>query len=194
MTDPEPGVVLASTSPYRRALLQRLLPDFRCHNPDVDEAPRRGENPRDLAIRLARSKAATAADGPEIVIGSDQVAALGAQILGKPGNRETAVKQLLACSGKTVVFYTGVCVMGPAGSTESSHVDVTTVYFRPLDEAEILRYLAREEPYDCAGSFKAEGLGVVLMDRLESQDPTAIQGLPLIWLAGCLREQGLSLP
>jgi len=194
MPDPEPSVVLASTSKYRRALLQRLLPDFRCHNPDVDEAPLPGEGPRDLALRLARNKAATAAGGAEIVIGSDQVAALGEQILGKPGNLETAVTQLVACSGKSVTFYTGVCVLGPSGGSSTSHVDLTTVYFRSLTEAEIRRYLTREEPYDCAGSFKAEGLGVVLMDRLESQDPTAIQGLPLIWLAGCLRQQGLTLP
>jgi len=194
MTDPEPSVVLASTSQYRRALLQRLLPDFSCHSPDVDETPRPGEGPRELAIRLAQSKAATAAGGPEIVIGSDQVAALGEQILGKPGNLETAVTQLQACAGKSVIFYTGVCVIGPSGGAASNYVDITTVHFRPLNEAEIRRYLAREAPYDCAGSFKAEGLGVVLMDRLESQDPTAIQGLPLIWLAGCLRQLGLALP
>ena len=194
MTDPEPGVVLASTSRYRRALLQRLLPTFRCSNPDVDEAPLPGEDPRELALRLALAKAATAAGGPEIVIGSDQVAALGEQILGKPGKLETAVAQLQACAGKSVVFYTGVCVMGPSGGAAISYMDLTTVHFRPLTEGEIRRYLAREEPYDCAGSFKAEGLGVVLMDRLESQDPTAIQGLPLIWLAGCLRQLGLSLP
>lgn len=194
MTEPEPGVILASTSRYRRALLQRLLPEFRCHNPDIDEAPHPGEGPRELALRLAQAKAATAAGGPEIAIGSDQVAALGQQILGKPGKLETAVTQLQACAGKPVVFYTGVCVIGPSGGDGSSHVDLTTVHFRPLSEAEIRRYLAREEPYDCAGSFKAEGLGVVLMDRLESQDPTAIQGLPLIWLAGCLRRLGLTLP
>lgn len=187
-------VVLASTSRYRRALLARLLTDFSCRSPHVDETPRAGETPRALAARLARLKAESAAGGAEIVIGSDQVAALGDRVLSKPGALGSAVEQLTACSGQSVNFYTAVCVIGPDVDVPRTHVDLTTVVFRPLSAAEIRRYLEREQPFDCAGSFKAEGLGVSLMQRIDNQDPTAIQGLPLIWLADCLRALGITLP
>lgn len=187
-------VVLASTSRYRRELLTRLLPDFACRSPDVDETPLEGEGPEALAHRLACMKARSAADGSSLVIGSDQVPALGERLLTKPGSLAPAVAQLTACSGQQVVFYTGVCVIDPRDRKEHTHVDRTTVHFRDLEPGEIRRYLEREEPFDCAGSFKAEGLGVVLMERIENQDPTAIQGLPLIWLANCLRALGVNLP
>lgn len=187
-------VVLASTSRYRRALLERLLTEFSCRSPDVDETPQPQEPPRELAERLARLKAESAAGESVIVIGSDQVAAVDNRVLSKPGALEPAIAQLTACSGRRVVFYTAVCVIGPGGTTQRTHVDVTTVVFRQLSAAEIRRYLEREQPFDCAGSFKAEGLGVALMERIENQDPTAIQGLPLIWLADALRSLGLALP
>jgi septum formation protein len=186
--------VLASTSVYRRALLGRLLTDFSCRAPGIDEQPQPGEPPRALAERLAWLKATAVAGRAEIVIGSDQVAALGKRKLSKPGGFEPAMAQLESCSGHRVHFYTAVCVIGPGGTDVRTCVDTTTVHFRVLTRAEICRYLEREEPYDCAGSFKAEGLGVVLMERIDNQDPTAIQGLPLIWLAGCLRSMGLPLP
>ena len=189
-----PPVVLASTSRYRRALLERLLPAFSCQSPDVDETPLAGESPAALAERLACLKARSAAGGPAIVIGSDQVPALGSQVLSKPESLEPAMAQLQACSGRQVVFHTGVCVIGPGGTAERFHMDRTIVHFRTLETAEIRRYLEREEPFDCAGSFKAEGLGVVLMERIENEDPTGIQGLPLIWLANCLRSMGVPLP
>ncbi len=190
----KPPVVLASTSRYRRELLARLLTEFSCHSPAVDETPQSGETPRALAERLARLKAQSAASGSAIVIGSDQVAAVGERILSKPGALEPAIAQLAACSGHSVVFYTAVCVIGPGAGALHTHVDLTTVVFRSLSAAEIRRYVEREQPFDCAGSFKAEGLGVALMERIENQDPTAIQGLPLIWLAGCLRTLGIALP
>ena len=191
-----PPVVLASSSRYRRELLSRLLTQFDSVAPDVDEARVAGEEPRALSERLARAKAAAVAAiaTDAIVIGSDQVAALDGQVLGKPGNSERALEQLLASSGRTVDFHTAVCVIGPRRSSTDTHVDLTQVHFRALGEAELRRYLATEQPFDCAGSFKSEGLGVALMTRIDNQDPTALQGLPLIWLADCLRRLGVTLP
>lgn len=187
-------VVLASTSRYRRALLARLLTDFSCRSPAVDETPQPRESPRALAERLASLKAQSAAGESAIVIGSDQVAAVGDRVLSKPGSLEPAIAQLTACSGRSVIFYTAVCVIGPGAEAPRTHVDLTTVVFRSLSATEIRRYLEREQPFDCAGSFKAEGLGVALMERIDNQDPTALQGLPLIWLADCLRALGVALP
>lgn len=193
---PQTPVLLASGSAYRRELLGRLLPSFDWCAPDVDERRMPDEPPAMLAARLARLKAdaGMALKGPGmIVIGSDQVAALGDQVLGKPGNARNAMAQLLACSGRAVRFYTAVCVIAAAGEPVETHTDLTTVRFRSLDEDLISGYLERDQPFDCAGSFKAERLGVMLMESMENQDPTAIQGLPLIWLAGCLRRMGVSL-
>lgn len=191
-------VVLASTSRYRRELLARLLPDFAVDAPDVDETPILDESPRDLAIRLASAKAhAVAARHPDaIVIGSDQVAELDGTALGKPGSVEAARAQLAASSGHTVSFHTALCVFDTRSSAmvERSAIDCTQVVFRRLDAATIARYVAAEEPLDCAGSFKAEGLGIALFERIESSDPTALIGLPLIALAHLLREAGLPLP
>ena len=192
MASPAP-VLLASQSPYRRELLGRLLPAFRAWAPRVDEARQPGEAPRDLALRLARLKAAAGLrEAPgHVVIGSDQVAALGDETLGKPGTPERAIAQLERCSGQTVDFLTAVCVAGPGGEPPLLHLDTTRVRFRPLDRALIERYVAADQPLDCAGSFKAERRGVVLFESIESLDPTAIQGLPLIWLARALADRGV---
>ena len=190
-----PRIVLASQSRYRRELLGRLLPDFETFAPHVDESRQPGEPPRELALRLARRKAAAGArlHPLALVIGSDQVAALGDETLGKPGTAERAVEQLLYCAGQLVEFYTAVCVEGPGNLPQLSHVDRTRVRFRPLTRREAERYVAADEPLDCAGSFKAERRGVLLLDSIESQDPTAIQGLPLIWLGRALLSRGVPL-
>lgn len=190
-----PGVLLASQSPYRRELLGRLLDTFESFAPRVDETPLHGEEPGLLAQRLARLKARAGADHAPgaVVIGSDQVAALGTQILGKPGSAERAVGQLLQCSGQVVVFHTAVCLLAPGNAAQLDHLDTTRVRFRNLTEAVARRYVAADQPLDCAGSFKAERRGVILLESIDSRDPTAIQGLPLIWLAHALRERGVEM-
>ncbi len=190
-----PKLILASTSHYRRALLERFEVPFEAMSPGIEETPLANEEPLDLAHRLARLKAeAIAARHPNtVVIGSDQVAACGRLILGKPENEERCKEQLKTMSGQRVNFYTGVHVVNPKGDRES-HLDVTTVLFRRLSDEEIARYVARERPLDCAGGFKVEGLGITLFERIDSQDPTALIGLPLIWLAGALRRAGFPLP
>lgn len=195
--DSGPTLVLASASPYRRALLERLGLPFRQRPADVDESRRAGESPADLVRRLARSKAeAVAAEEPgAVVIGSDQVAVRGEDVLGKPGDATEAVAQLTRSAGRHVEFLTAVCVLGPAGAGEpEEHIDITRVVFRPLAADEIERYVERERPLDCAGSFRAEALGITLFERIDSQDPTGLIGLPLIWLAGALRRLGLQAP
>lgn len=191
---PQPPVVLASRSPYRRELLSRLLPDFRAEAMDVDETPRPGEAPAALAARLARTKAEAGQrrHPGAIVIGSDQVASRGGQLLGKPLTAARAEADLLACSGAVVEFHTGVCVLGPAGRA-AEHVDVTRVHFRTLDREQVRRYVAADEPLDCAGSFRVERRGVLLFTAVENRDPTALQGLPLIWTAAALAAAGLKL-
>ena len=190
-------LVLASTSRYRRELLARIVPDFRQLASAVDETPQPDEAPSILAQRLARAKAqAVSLQCPgAIVIGSDQVAELDGIAVGKPGDRSRAQAQLLRASGRTVTFHTAVCVIDArhSPSTELQALDCTRVCFRKLDAAEIARYLERERPYDCAGSFKAEGLGIALFERIESHDPTALIGLPLIALSRLLRERGVAV-
>jgi len=188
-------VVLASSSVYRRGLLARLLPDFECLTPAVDEQRLAGESPPDLATRLALEKAQTcAAQRPEaIIIGSDQVPALGDEILHKPGTHERAIQQLQRCSGQAVIFHTAVAIIGPDSATPGRHIDETIVRFRNLTDDEIEGYLQLDQPYDCAGSFKVESRGVALFDSIESSDPTGLQGLPLIWVAARLRERGVTL-
>lgn len=189
-------ILLASTSAYRRALLARLGLAFACEAPETDETPHPGESPEALVARLAEAKAtAVAYRHPEsLVIGGDQVAALDSTILGKPGHHLRAVQQLTTLSGRTVAFHTAVCVQHVATGRRLSHVDTTRVHFRKLDTQDIERYLQAEQPYDCAGSFKSEGLGISLFERIESQDPTALVGLPLIVLCRFLRELGLEIP
>ncbi len=190
-------LVLGSTSRYRRELLTRLTGKFRVVSPDVDETPLSNEIPAALAVRLANSKAAfVAARCPgAVVIGSDQVADLSGSVLGKPGSVDNAFRQLSACSGRDVVFHTALCVID-ARSThliQFEAIDTTRVTFRKLDAHEISRYIEREMPLDCAGSFKSEGLGIALFERIETNDPTALIGLPMIALCKLLRDAGISV-
>ena len=190
-------LVLASTSRYRRELLQRLRLPFDTARPDVDETALPGEAPRALAQRLALTKAqvvAQALGGEDAwVLGSDQVADLGGQTLGKPGGRDAALAQLRAMAGRSVRFHTALCLAHPDG--RSLHdVDLTEVRLRALEDAEIARYVDAEQPYDCAGSFKSEGLGIVLFEAITTHDPTALIGLPLIATARLLRQAGFALP
>lgn len=188
-------LVLASGSTYRRRLLERLGLPFVVDPADIDESPRPGETPAALATRLAREKAlAVAGRHPQAwVIGSDQVADLDGLALGKPGDPERAAAQLRACSGRQVRFHTALALTRADGTVlEGSSCPVVT--FRPLDDAEIARYLAADRPFDCAGSFKAEALGISLFESLASDDPTAIEGLPLIALCRLLRRAGIRLP
>ena len=193
---PQRPLVLGSTSPYRRELLQRLRIKFSVLAPDVDETPQPDEAPRTLALRLALAKArAVAAQQPEaVVIGSDQVADLAGQALGKPGTHERALAQLRQMSGHSVVFQTAVAVVCQATGFEQVDLAAVTVQFRALSEAEMERYLRAEQPYDCAGSAKSEGLGISLLDAIDSDDPTALVGLPLIRTCRMLRAAGLVLP
>jgi len=189
-------LILASTSPYRRMLLERLGLPFETQRPQVGEEPIAGESPSDRARRLAVAKAEEVATRyPQaVVIGSDQVAASGHKVLDKPGDAATCRSQLTTLSGMDARFYTGCAVIGPAGSVRLIHLDTTTVLFRSLAPKEIERYVEREKPFDCAGGFKAEGLGITLFESIENQDPTALIGLPLIWLACALRRAGYVLP
>ena len=189
-------LILASTSPYRRSLLQRLGLPFEAIRPEVDEDHLAGESPVDRALRLSLAKAqAVAVRYPNaIVIGSDQVAAAGNQVLDKPGDAANARAQLAALSGSTAKFYTGCALVRLSGSVRLSHLDTTTVYFRSLSSAEIERYVEREKPFDCAGGFKSEALGVTLFESIETTDPAALVGLPLIWVACALRRAGFVLP
>jgi septum formation protein len=188
-------LILASTSAYRRELLARLRLPFDIARPETDEAPQPDEPPRSLALRLAEAKAlAVAAKEPEAwVLGSDQVAELDGRPLGKPGGYEVAAAQLASMSGREVVFHTGLC-LARAGGITHVECDRTVVRFRTLGADEIARYLETEQPFDCAGSFKSEGLGISLFDAIESADPTALIGLPLIATARLLREAGYALP
>ncbi|GAB3346000.1 Maf family protein [Marilutibacter aestuarii] len=191
-------LVLASTSVYRRELLARLRLPFDTARPDLDETPLAGEAPEAMVRRLSREKArAVAGQRPGAwVIGSDQTAELDGRPLGKPGHREAAVAQLMAMSGREVRFLTGVCLLRQDNGGDTLHeaMDITTVRFRPLHRDEVERYVDAETPYDCAGSFKCEGLGIALFEAIETRDPTALVGLPLIATAGLLRAAGHAVP
>lgn len=193
-----PELVLASTSRYRADLLRRLGVAFRALSPQVDEAALPGETPAATAQRLAEAKAReVAARCPDaLVIGSDQVAELDGVALGKPGSVERAQAQLAACSGRRVCFHTGLCLIDTRGGDLHAYraCDLTEVAFRPLSAAEIARYVESERPLDCAGSFKVEGLGITLFERIANDDPSALIGLPLIALCRLLREAGFALP
>jgi septum formation protein len=190
-------LILASTSVYRRELLARLTTRFRQQAPHVDETAQPGEAPAALAARLATAKARAvgALNLQALIIGSDQVADCAGLILGKPGTGENARRQLRASSGRTVIFHTAICVIDTCSTPAREYLamDVTRVEFRRLGDEEIERYLARERPYDCAGSFKSEGVGISLFERIQSQDPTALIGLPLIALCQLLREAGIDV-
>ena len=188
-----PPLILGSTSRYRRELLERLRLPFEVHAPDVDETPRAGEAPAALAQRLALAKArAVSATHPQaVVIGSDQVADLDGQPVGKPGTHERAVEQLRAMRGRSIVFQTAVAVVHGATGYEGAALVPVTVRFRELSDAEIEHYLRTEQPYDCAGSAKCETLGIALLEAIESDDPTALIGLPLIRTSELLRAAGI---
>ncbi|HYX75028.1 MAG TPA: nucleoside triphosphate pyrophosphatase [Steroidobacteraceae bacterium] len=190
------ALILASTSPYRRELLSRLAVPFETRAPGVIEAHRRSESPADRALRLALEKARAVAEAyPEaVVIGADQVAACGDRPLDKPGDAARAREQLETLSGRTAMFYSACALLGGSRKVHLAHVDTTTVVFRELSAAEIERYVERERPFDCAGGFRAESLGISLFECIESRDPTALIGLPLIWLASALRAAGFLLP
>jgi septum formation protein len=188
-------LILGSTSRYRKELLARLRIPFETAAPDVDETPHSNESPKDLALRLALAKArAVALKNPEaIVIGSDQVADLEGAPLGKPGNHTNATLQLQRMRGKTVIFQTALSVVCIATGYERTDLAEVKVKFRDLSDAEIETYLRAEEPYDCAGSAKSEGLGISLLDAIDNDDPTALIGLPLIRTSQLLREAGVKL-
>jgi len=186
-------LVLASTSPFRRALLERLGLFFTTAAPEVDETRRPEEPPQVLVLRLAESKArAVAPEHPgALIIGSDQVACIDGQVIGKPGGRDAAIAQLQRASGKTLMFHTGLCLLNSATGRAQTLVEPFQVHFRPLTLERINGYLDREQPYNCAGSFKSEGLGIALFERLEGEDPSALIGLPLIRLVTLLESEGL---
>jgi septum formation protein len=188
-------LILGSTSRYRKELLTRLRIPFETASPDVDETPHSNESPKDLALRLALAKArAVALKYPEaVVIGSDQVADLEGTPLGKPVNHANAILQLQRMRGKTVIFQTALSVVCIATGYERTDLAEVKVKFRDLSDAEIETYLRAEEPYDCAGSAKSEGLGIALLDAIDNDDPTALIGLPLIRTCQMLREAGVKL-
>ena len=192
---PSRPVVLGSTSRYRRELLSRLHLPFEVAAPDVDETPQAGEPPRELALRLALAKARAVADRhPEaVVIGSDQVADLNGEPLGKPGTHDRAVAQLRRMRGQVVVFQTALSVVCLESGFEASDLAEVRVRFRPLSDEAIEAYLRTEQPYDCAGSAKSEGLGIALLEAIDNDDPTALVGLPLIRTCRLLRQAGLPL-
>jgi septum formation protein len=189
-------LILGSTSRYRAELLRRLGLDFEPRAPGTVEDERTGEAPAARAMRLATAKATDArAELPDaLVIGSDQVAELDGMLLDKPGSAERAHAQLTACSGRTVNFHTALCLLDTRDGRLRTHLDLTRVHFRHLTAAEIMRYIEREQPLDCAGSFKCEGLGISLFERIENNDPTALIGLPMIALAMLLRDAGFNVP
>ncbi len=197
-TSTPPRLILASSSAYRRDLLARLRLPFEVMLPDIDESPLAGESPETTALRLARQKAqAVARRAPgSVVIGSDQVATLDGEQIGKPGNHANALAQLQKMRGREVVFHTALCLWDDRACalTGGAHVQnvQTVVAFRDLPDAELDAYLRIEQPYDCAGSAKNEGLGIAILERIDASDPTALTGLPLIALSGMLRKAGFT--
>ncbi len=194
MSKPQ-AVILASSSVYRKELLERLQIPFHCASPAIDEAPLEDESALDLVLRLAEAKARALADRypTALIIGSDQVAVLNGEILGKPGTVENAVRQLMGFSGQEVEFLTGLCLY----NAELDHAEIIcepfAVHFRELSESMVRDYIRRESPLDCAGSFKSEGLGICLFSRMQGDDPSALVGLPLIRLIHLLENQGYNL-
>jgi septum formation protein len=192
---PSPPLILASTSPFRRELLGRLGLPFTTANPAVDESPLPGEEPEASALRLAEAKArAVAGEHCEaLIIGSDQVACLDGQVFGKPGNHANAVRQLQAMRGRRVTFFTGVCLLDARSGRAHLRSVPTVVTFRELADAEIENYLRTEQPYNCAGSARSEGLGIALIARIDGEDPNALIGLPLIALCDLLRSENVAV-
>ena len=193
-------LILGSTSPFRKELLERLQIEFSCASPDVDETPIEGESIENMVMRLSELKADAIAeqikndDKDALIIGSDQSAVLNGKPLTKPGNFENAVKQLTAASGQRIVFQTGLCLLNTRTSKKQTICEPYTVVFKKLSAQTIERYLKKEEPYNCAGSFKSEGLGIALFEKFEGEDPNSLIGLPLIRLVGMLENEGLEIP
>lgn len=190
------SIILASSSPYRKALLARLNLPYTCCSPDIDESPRIGETPEQLARRLSLQKAETIyqLSSNALIIASDQVAVFNGQPLGKPDTMARAIEQLGNVSGNSVTFLTGLCLITPELAAPKLTIVPYTVHFRKLSSTEIERYINADQPLDCAGSFKWEQLGISLFERMEGDDPTALEGLPLITLSRWLRESGLMVP
>ena len=188
-------LVLASTSPYRKALLDQLQLTFSCASPDADETPEEGESVEQMVVRLSELKANTVASDYDnaLIIGSDQSAVLNGNILTKPGNRENAIKQLQAASGQRITFQTGLCLLNTKTGIAQTACVPFTVVFRTLNDKMIEQYLDKEQPYNCVGSFKSEGLGIALFERFEGDDPNALIGLPLIKLNQFLRNEGFEI-
>ena len=188
-------LVLASTSPFRKTILQKLGIQFETTSPETDETALNSETPQELVKRLSIAKAKAVADNvsDSLVIGSDQVSVIDGKIIGKPHNHENAVKQLLNASGKTVTFYTGLCLYNSETQQYQSDVVPFDVVFRKLSEQQIENYLRKEEPYNCAGSFKSEALGIVLFEKLIGEDPNTLMGLPLIRLVKMLEQENFSV-
>ncbi|MCQ3830383.1 septum formation inhibitor Maf [Microbulbifer elongatus] len=187
-------LILASSSPYRRQLLEKLRIPFECQAPRIDEQPLPGEPASELASRLATEKAlALANDHPDaLIIGSDQVAECNGTLLGKPGNTENAIDQLSRSAGQTVNFHTGLCLADARDGSHHTLCELFSVRFRPLSASEIRRYVELEKPLDCAGSFKSEGLGIALFEKMEGSDPNSLVGLPLIRLIDLLKQYDIS--
>ncbi len=192
MSSNRPTLVLASTSPFRKALLERLGFEFATAAPDVDETALPGESPHDLVKRLseAKARAVTVQYPTGLIIGSDQVAVLDGAVIGKPGDHANAVTQLRNASGRSVRFLTGLCLLDAASGTAQLDVVPFKVTFRRLDDGQIERYLQREQPYNCAGSFRSEALGIALFEKMQGDDPNALIGLPLIRLISMLEQAG----
>jgi MAF protein len=195
MAEQQVTIVLGSTSPFRKELLTRLGLDFVTASPDIDETAHNRETPEQLVARLSEAKArAVASIHPDaLIIGSDQIAVVDDEILGKPGTHEKAIQQLKQLSGKTVVFYTGLCLFNSRTGHTQLEVVPFKVIFRTLTEQQIDNYLKKEQPYNCAGSFKSEGLGIALFERLEGDDPNTLIGLPLIRLVHMLEQEGITI-
>ena len=185
-------LLLASGSPYRKVLLERLGLEFSCHAPDIDETPQPGETAESLSLRLSAQKARALADKypDHLIIASDQAAQLGQAILGKPGSHAKAIEQLQNCNGQQVTFYTGLCLLNTATGRQQLDCIPFTVHFRQLSDQQIENYIKKEEPLDCAGSFRCEGLGITLFTRMEGDDPNSLAGLPLIRLTDMLINEG----
>lgn len=191
-----PEIFLASSSPYRRGLLDRFLDEYEAVSPDIDETNPGGLDPASLATYLARKKAEAVSANIHraLIIGADQLAVLDDRVLGKPGNHARAVEQLMAAAGKTITFLTAVCILDPVTRKRYEHTDTTKVRFRQFDIRLAESYLRHDQPYDCAGSFKLEGAGFVLFESVQAEDPTALIGLPMIWVADRLLALGYLLP
>lgn len=191
---PNYQLVLASTSPYRQQLLNKLSLSFETMSPDFDETPLENETPLTLVERLAKGKAESChTDKPSLVIGSDQVCVINGEIIGKPLTAKNAIKQLTEQSGKTIQFFTGIALHNTETGNTDVRVDTFSVHFRSLSQQQIENYVEKEKPYYCAGSFKSEGLGIALFEKLEGKDPNTLVGLPLIDLVDMLEVQGVSV-